>query len=806
MGEARSSPFFIQKIEMNKSIKQYTIGELRALKQRLDSHFALKGDMVTDKEKQLMQVVNDELLSRPDFTYGPEVNYGASQPRFKQVGRAPIVVMQDESINVNPTHRGDYRTLEDCYEPGETEIWYFRKGMARVVLDALEDHNKEHLPQPSDLSKTHIKVGTVDSDNQREVFAAMQGDQWSPNGEAKKFISHLGLGHISMMAGDVMVFPHRTVMVGARGFYDLGQRTEVEENMDFAAIIDGKRELSEGPAPMAFSVGDTVFYGSRSGKLLNFAGDDRDKLIVELPNGSRDVFPVQGTTLKKPSLMRKATQWAIGEDSLTAAPEKGIGQHDTRDRLAMNDIPSATGSHVHFKPGQTLYQGSNSGKFVRFADGLRKKMLLVQKDDGDFAMFTSDKVSAEKPKFMARAKSYLKGESVNENFSVGSTVYCGSRSGVVQGFAQDDRTKLLVKLPSGSTDVFPVEKTSKNKPSFARKATQWAIGEDAETELAPEQKIQNPGYKEGQMLYCGSRSGTFVRMAKDLYDHSVKVVVKNAAGDSIFLPVEKVTTKKPGMMAKAKNFVVGEEVNEGFQPGQTVYCNGKSGKVVDYARGDATKSSLIVKMANGQTESHPVGDVSTTPSPRKQVAEDFGSSDMGAAMRSMVKYIKDQCNGDFSPTPELIEQAAMDAGSWFADMLGVDTHEAAEIFTHHFMLRLRSGQMQKLVDEDTVVASAGTAGQVNVQGGVIGEEEEVDEADITLGVPKGEIYKPKMQCLHYFNTKGTQEWELEKLGMKKDKFGRYYLPQYDKSGINYDQNFNTLSSSFGNPRTINLKK
>jgi hypothetical protein len=692
---------------MSRSIKQYTNDELQALKARLDAHFAVKGDNVTQKERKLMQVVNAELLTRPEHAYPQEVV--PATPRFSKIGQAPITSVEDESINVNPTHRGEYTSLEDCYEPGSTEVWYFRKGMANIILTALEEHNKEQLPQLDDLSKTHIKVGTVNSNDQREVFAAMQGDQWSPHGEAKQFIHALGLGHISMSPGDIIIFPQRTVMVSKRGFYDLGQRTDVEENLDFGGIIDGARELADGPAPMAFSVGDTVYYGSRTGKLVSFAGTDRDKLLVDLPNGSRDIFPVQGVTLKKPNMIRRAVQWSIGEDSLAAGT---TGPNDTRSPVGM-----AVGSNVHYKPGQMLYQGSQSGEFVRFADGLRKKMILVKTTDGNHAMFASDKASTTKPSLLCRAKMLMTGESVNENFAVGTTVYCGSRSGVVQGFAQDDRTKLLVKRSNGETDTFPVDQTSKEKPSAIRKAAQWVMG-------------------------------------------------------------------------------------EGYQAGQTVYCNGKSGKVVDYARGDATKSNLIVKMANGQTESHPVSDVSTTPPPRK-MSEDFGSSDMGGAMRRMISFIKTNCDGNFVTTPEVIEMAAQDAASWYADMLGVDEHEAAEIFTHHFMMRLRSGQM--LVDEDTVVASAGTAGQVNVQGGVIGEEE-VEEADLTLGVPKGEIYKPKMQCLHYFNTKGTQEWELEKMGMKKDKFGRYYLPQYDRGGINYDSNFNSLANVFGNPRTINLKK
>jgi hypothetical protein len=704
---------------MNRTIKQYTLGELRALKQRLDQHFARKGDAVTPQERMLMQAINSEMQSRDDYTYGPEVNYGhpkSMQPRLQSSSAFGVRSIEDESVQNTPGHRGGYKTLADCYEPGLTEIWYFKPGLAKRLLDALDDNQTELLPERNALEKTHIKVGTIDSDDQREVFGAMQSDRWSPNGEAKSMIKKLGLGHISMSPGDVIAFPDRTVMVTNRGFYDLGQRDDVAENMNFSGIIDGSHEMAEDILPMAFSVGDTVYYGSRSGTLKGFAGD-RDKLVVELPNGSRDIFPVQGATLEKPKMLRRAVQWAIGEDNGMGQKLAGTGQKNSKYRPSIIDF---TEPATHFDPGQILYQGSREGEFVRFADGLRKQMILVKQPNGDYAMFNIGKVSTTKPKFLDRAKSFIKGESVNENFAVGSTVYCGSRTGTVQGFAQDDRTKLLVQLPNGESDVFPVDKTSSKKPSMLRKAAQWTLG-------------------------------------------------------------------------------------EGFQRGQTVYCNGKSGKVIDYARGDATKSHLIVQLANGQNDSFAVANTSTTP-PARKMSEDFGSSDVSAAMRQMAQYIKDQCNGSFSPTPELIEQAARDVGYWYSDALGVNVDEAAEILQHHFMLRYLAGRFNHTMDEDTVVASAGTAGVVNSRGAVVGEEEEVDEADIKFGVPKGAVFKPKMTDIHYFNTKGTSDWELEKMGMKKDKFGRYYLPQYDRSGDNYRNNFDKLSQTFGYPRSISLKK
>jgi hypothetical protein len=136
--------------------------------------------------------------------------------------------------------------------------------------------------------------------------------------------------------------------------------------------------------------------------------------------------------------------------------------------------------------------------------------------------------------------------------------------------------------------------------------------------------------------------------------------------------------------------------------------------------------------------------------------------------------------------------------------LGVDEEEAARIMQHHFMIRFRSGSLNKYIEdpmeEEVVSAVAGSAGRVNAEGGVVGE------ADLSQGIPRGAVSKPKMTDLHYFNTKGTPDFELAKLGMKKDKWGRFYLPQYDRSGDNYRRNYDTLAQTFGFPRSIRLKK
>jgi hypothetical protein len=53
------------------------------------------------------------------------------------------------------------------------------------------------------LADTHRFVRSVEAAQLRDVFRLMQGEVWSPNGEARSLIISLGLDHTSMSIGDV---------------------------------------------------------------------------------------------------------------------------------------------------------------------------------------------------------------------------------------------------------------------------------------------------------------------------------------------------------------------------------------------------------------------------------------------------------------------------------------------------------------------------------------------------------------------------------------------------------------------------
>jgi len=75
----------------------------------------------------------------------------------------------------------------------------------------------------NDVQNTHSLLGFINGENLEDAFCQMQGEVWSPNGEAVNLIRNLGLNHTSMMIGDVISNPDTGEMweVAWEGFDEL---------------------------------------------------------------------------------------------------------------------------------------------------------------------------------------------------------------------------------------------------------------------------------------------------------------------------------------------------------------------------------------------------------------------------------------------------------------------------------------------------------------------------------------------------------------------------------------------------------
>jgi len=109
-----------------------------------------------------------------------------------------------------------YTSLADAYPPGGTQVWYWKQEYAR---DMMTQHGTR--PDPSDLQKTHVLIGTLTETDPETIFHMMQGEAWSPMGEAKTMIGKSGSGHTSMSVGDILVVNGQVKMVDNAGFLDL---------------------------------------------------------------------------------------------------------------------------------------------------------------------------------------------------------------------------------------------------------------------------------------------------------------------------------------------------------------------------------------------------------------------------------------------------------------------------------------------------------------------------------------------------------------------------------------------------------
>ena len=110
-------------------------------------------------------------------------------------------------------------SISSKYGTGTTKVWYqkpdfFQDGC--MGFDWLQ--KKDKIPTLANLEETHVLVGTVDTEDNEEVFMMMQGESWSPKGQANLFIFGLGLRHTSISVGDIVQRGDTLFLVDGCGF------------------------------------------------------------------------------------------------------------------------------------------------------------------------------------------------------------------------------------------------------------------------------------------------------------------------------------------------------------------------------------------------------------------------------------------------------------------------------------------------------------------------------------------------------------------------------------------------------------
>lgn len=89
-------------------------------------------------------------------------------------------------------------------------IWYCKPEYSLTYREPAK-------PTINRVKHTHVLLKTIEASGPDEAWYKMQGENWSPNGEANGLISGMGLTHTSMDVGDVVEIEgvwHRVEGVG----------------------------------------------------------------------------------------------------------------------------------------------------------------------------------------------------------------------------------------------------------------------------------------------------------------------------------------------------------------------------------------------------------------------------------------------------------------------------------------------------------------------------------------------------------------------------------------------------------------
>jgi hypothetical protein len=77
-------------------------------------------------------------------------------------------------------------------------IYYMKPDYFAKFIHGIE------IPTRQQLEETHVHLLDLEASTLDAIFSSMQGEVWSPNGEARSLIKGKGLAHTSMSIGDVV--------------------------------------------------------------------------------------------------------------------------------------------------------------------------------------------------------------------------------------------------------------------------------------------------------------------------------------------------------------------------------------------------------------------------------------------------------------------------------------------------------------------------------------------------------------------------------------------------------------------------
>ena len=215
-------------------------------------------------------------------------------------------------------------TGDDRYGSGSTQIFYFNKGLFSKFSRGTRGLDLNAVL--ADLDNTHTRIGRVNETDLSEIFNMMQGEVWSPNGEANTMPAMSKTGHTSMSMGDVIMLPNGSAyMVDFSGFTNLedGAKKMASRNVtasDRSALIKLASSLPAGsPERKAILAGL-----DKTAKVDRFVGEIGGYLYAVQIEGVNPQF-AQAAFGRQLDDLRLIEAWKNGakKDWILTKPRKG---------------------------------------------------------------------------------------------------------------------------------------------------------------------------------------------------------------------------------------------------------------------------------------------------------------------------------------------------------------------------------------------------------------------------------------------------------------------------------------------------
>lgn len=175
---------------------------------------------VAKKVAQGLNTSQNSVMTDPDGN----VSIVAKKDVAKKNAQGNMEVTEEDNAPAE-----QYKSLNDVYPAGQTEVWYWKENFGRDAMmgaNWLQKHGK--MPTLASIGQDYKLIGKIKETNPEKVFMMMQGDMWSPAGQARSMIKASGTGHTSMSVGDIIKIGSKMLMVDRFGFHELGTEPQEE--------------------------------------------------------------------------------------------------------------------------------------------------------------------------------------------------------------------------------------------------------------------------------------------------------------------------------------------------------------------------------------------------------------------------------------------------------------------------------------------------------------------------------------------------------------------------------------------------